>query len=207
MAAFHLPMMECGVARRARSGETVSGDISSVQDASDGVLLAVVDGLGHGYSAELAARIAVATIAPWGGRPLLQLFADCHAVLEDTRGAVMALAAIDARESTLTWIAVGNIEGRLLHRSTDGTYEKKFLKVHGGIVGHRIPTLRSATLSIVSGDLVVLATDGIDNNFDQELRVDLPPQKMADHVLVRCGKHTDDALILVGRWIGPHEGD
>jgi len=45
-----------GVAERALPGQTVSGDKYLVKPLADGVLLAVVDGLGHGGEATAAAK-------------------------------------------------------------------------------------------------------------------------------------------------------
>jgi hypothetical protein len=198
--------MDCGIASRRRFGETVSGDLSFVQQTSDEVLLAVIDGLGHGRAAHVAARAAVAALSPWRGRSLPTLISDCHSALKDTRGAVMALAKFDAKEGTMNWLAVGNIEGRLLQYAPDGTVGRECLSIRCGIVGLHLPVLRSETLLIHASDRIVLATDGIDSGLDGEITLDLPPQQMADRVLMRCGKLTDDALVLVGGWTGGHDG-
>lgn len=57
-----------------------------------------------------------------------------------------------------------------------------------------------------SANLVILSTNGIDTSFDKELRLNLPPPQLADRVLARYGKATDDALILVGHWGGFDDG-
>src|SRR5260370_31641963 len=56
------PCIEWGVAARALPGQTVSGDLHLVKPFFKGVLLAVVDGLGHGDEATVAAQLAVTTL-------------------------------------------------------------------------------------------------------------------------------------------------
>src|SRR5216683_1379133 len=56
------PCIEWGVAARALPGQAVSGDLHLVKPFSKGVLLAAVDGLGHGDEATLAAQLAVTTL-------------------------------------------------------------------------------------------------------------------------------------------------
>jgi len=55
---------------------------------------------------------------------------------------------------------------------------------------------------VAPGDTLVLATDGIQSGFADELAVDASPQQLADQILARSGKSTDDALVLVARYVG-----
>src|SRR5439155_7607794 len=151
MSTFR-PRLEYGIAGRAKPGELLSGDRSAVRDLSDGVLLAVADGLGHGPEAAGAATVAVAALDTWLGHPVSRLMEQCHAALVGTRGVVLALAALDARHATLTWLAVGNVEGRLIHRTADGRREGQSLRMHSGILGHRLPKLHPTTIAIQLGD-------------------------------------------------------
>jgi hypothetical protein len=51
------------------------------------------------------------------------------------------------------------------------------------------------------GDTLVFATDGISTDFRRELVWSLPPQNAAERILARHGKTTDDALVLVARYL------
>ncbi|HMJ58707.1 MAG TPA: hypothetical protein VK467_06195, partial [Gemmatimonadales bacterium] len=55
-------LIHWGVATVAMQGESESGDLHMVRAVKDGVLIAVVDGLGHGEEAAAAARMAVGTL-------------------------------------------------------------------------------------------------------------------------------------------------
>jgi len=57
-----LSAIEWGVASRALPGQPASGDINVVKSFTDGVLIAALDGLGHGEEAATAAAVAAATL-------------------------------------------------------------------------------------------------------------------------------------------------
>src|SRR6185436_19596448 len=80
-----------GVAERALPGQMVSGDKHLVKPLADGVMLAVVDGLGHGDDATIAAKIATAVLESHAGEPPTALVTRCHEALASTRGVVMTL--------------------------------------------------------------------------------------------------------------------
>lgn len=199
-----LEVIEYGIAARPKGGEAQSGDTFLVQGEESGrVVVGVIDGLGHGPAAAHAADAAVAVLRTRPQHSVRGLLTDCHAALSGTRGAVMAIAVLDAREATMTWTGVGNIEGRLVRFQEHGPWQRYLLN-QPGIVGHRLPLRpRSATLALSTDDLILFATDGIGDGFDQEATRE-PPQIIADRILYRYGKSTDDALVLVGRWIGRH---
>jgi hypothetical protein len=119
---------------------------------------------------------------------------------------VLALAVLDARKETLTWLAVGNVEGRLIRRTADGRREAQSLLMHSGILGHRLPNLHPTTVAIQPGDVIAVATDGIRTGFEAEIRLDASPQQAATRILARCARENDDALVLVGHWIGRDGG-
>jgi Protoglobin len=101
--------------------------------------------------------------------------------------------------------AVGNVAGLLLHADESGKVMREHVLMRNGVVGHRLPPLRAATQRISRGDLLIFATDGVREGFENAVRHDARPQETADRILAQFGKNTDDALVLVGRWNGPPE--
>src|SRR5207247_8437874 len=69
---------EWGVASRAFPGENASGDLHLVKPLPGGVLLAAVDGLGHGPEAVAAATTAVAILQNYADEPLPALVTRCQ---------------------------------------------------------------------------------------------------------------------------------
>ena len=195
-------LFDHAVAARAHEGAEASGDLHMVRQLDHGVLVAVVDGLGHGRDAEAAARLAISTLETEPVRSITGLVERCHSVLGRSRGVVMSLAALDAHARTMTWLAIGNVEGVLIRA---GTPKRESILMRGGIVGHRLPPMRATTVALGAGDLLVFATDGIREGFAEGLRPDTPLQEIADRVLARHGRASDDALVLAGRWNGSAE--
>jgi serine phosphatase RsbU (regulator of sigma subunit) len=198
--AGKLPILEWGMASRPMPGETASGDDYVVQPLPDGVLLAVVDGVGHGPDASAAAREAIAILQAHAHEPLIPLFELCHGGLRRTDGVVLSLAAFDVRDSTLTWLGVGNVECLLIRADVLARPARDSVLQRGGVVGYRLPPLRSAVLSVAPGDLLIFATDGIRSRFADSLDLDRAPQQIADDVLTRHARESDDALVLVARF-------
>ncbi len=194
--------VEYAVAGRPLAGETESGDLHAVIPCPSGTLIAVADGLGHGYEAALAARVAVQTLATQAHLPLLPLVRCCHEALIKTRGVALCVALLERREQRMTWLSIGNVAGVVLRIGERGTLEREHVLTRNGVVGARLPPLRAATLPLRRGDLLIFATDGLREGFHTEVRPDARPQETAERILARHGKVTDDALVLVGRWQG-----
>lgn len=178
-----------------------SGDVLVVAELDPGVLVGVVDGLGHGVEAAAAARTAARILRSFAGEPLVALVERCHEALRRSRGAVMSLAWFDGRAPWMTWGGIGNVEGLLL-RATRAARPRESIVLRGGIVGYRLPSLHAATLAVSPGDVLILATDGIHEGFGEDVVPGAAPQEIADSILARHGRGTDDALVLVARYLG-----
>lgn len=94
--------LEWDVAQRTLTGQKKSGDAYLVKSLADGVLIAVVDGLGHGEEAAAAAKIAVDILEASAPHDLMSLFERSHEALRKSRGVVMSLALVDGRNATAT---------------------------------------------------------------------------------------------------------
>jgi phosphoserine phosphatase RsbX len=197
-------MIEWGVATLALPGEAQSGDLSLVKPVAGAVLVAVVDGLGHGAEAATAARAAVTALERHATESAVPLIERCHRALKGTRGAVMSVAVFGRPDRSMTWVGVGNVEGLLLPADGVGrsTPARSSLVTRGGIVGSELPRLHPVVVPVAPGDTLIFATDGIREGFAEGLSLEAAPQQLADHILVHHGKGTDDALVLVARYLG-----
>ena len=196
-----MPIMEWAFAARTKAGHADSGDIHVVKRCAAGMLLAVIDGVGHGKEAALAARVAQDVLDFYAEEPLVQLLHRCHQWLRFTRGVVMSLAWIDAQSNTMKWVGVGNVQGVLLSRGSGGQAVENSLLLRAGVVGVRLPVLEAAVVEISRGDTLVLATDGVKATFDRSRASKLSPQNAADQILAQYGDSGDDALVLVARYM------
>jgi hypothetical protein len=173
----------------------VSGDRFCVIPAPAGVLVAVIDGLGHGAEAAEASARACEALT----------LASEHAALRQTRGAVIALARFARSSSDMQWLAVGNVEGLLLHGSRRGAAREAIVQ-RPGIVGHGLPRLVASTLSVTAGDTLVFATDGLERGFGHALASgNARTADGAGALLRRFATGKDDALLLLARYVGEAE--
>ena len=190
-----------GIAEAPMVAGTESGDSHIVRQLPEGVLAAVIDGIGHGNEAADAARIAGDTLSASPHEDTVSLVWRCHEALKDTRGVVMTLLFVSAT-GAMSWIGVGNIVGVLFRCDGSGWVRSNQVLLRGGVLGHRLPPLRAESLTILPHDTVVLATDGIRPEFSDELVPNEEPQVIANQILARYRKGNDDALVLVVRCLG-----
>ncbi len=196
------PLLDWGVASTPLAGQAISGDLHLVCPYDNGVLLATVDGVGHGEEAAAAARLAVATLQAHAAESVLLLLKRCHETLRETRGVVMTVASFNAADGTVTWTGVGNVEAVLLRADVKAGPAREYVLLHGGVVGHQLPPLRAFVIPVAPGDTLIAATDGIRSGFAEGLPTDESPQLLADRILARDARGTDDALVLVARYLG-----
>ena len=194
--------VELGVACATLAGQSESGDRYVYETFPDGVLLALVDGIGHGPEAAAAAETACTILRTHAGEPVISLAERCHWGLRFTRGVVMSLAAFDLRHNLLNWLGIGNVQGALrrFRWPIDQTEELLFLRA--GVVGSQLPPLQASVLPVVPGDILVLATDGVESGFAPRITSREAATSTAQAILDRYNKRTDDALVLVARYQG-----
>ena len=190
--------LEWATLSRPRAGEPVSGDLGLVRIGPDGALVAAIDGLGHGGAARDAAQAAADVVARSAGGDVMALMQACHEALVGTRGAAVSLAWLPDRARTMTWLAVGDVDGRLVHDGRSGPADGCLL-LPGGIAGHDLPTLVPETLDLVAGDVIILASDGIDADFADGLELSGTTGEIAERILRGHWDRSDDALVVVLR--------
>jgi phosphoserine phosphatase RsbX len=201
-SAKRVAPVDIGIASFAASEHEESGDLSVSSCMSDYALIAAIDGIGHGKNAAAAAHTAAAVLEASATEPLVSLLQKCHEVLRNTRGVVLSVAFIDFSQSILTWIGVGNVQGFLLRSSQSTSGGNGALLLRPGVVGSQLPMLQTATLPISAGDVLAFATDGIRGEFLEDVLSNDTAQRSADRILAKHCKGTDDALILLARFMG-----
>jgi phosphoserine phosphatase RsbX len=196
--------IEWAIAGRPLPGEHVSGDQPiAVGIDGDAALFGVMDGLGHGQPAATAALRAVDVLKNARGERLEVLVQLCHRVLAGTRGAAMTLVRIDFQASMLTWTGVGNVTAHLIAKAASGVQIRSSARLAAGIVGYRIPEISPAQrVSMRTGDLLVIATDGITEDHLDHIDFAAPATVIAEHILGKHAKESDDAMVLAARHRG-----
>jgi anti-sigma regulatory factor (Ser/Thr protein kinase) len=149
--------LDTGVVCRPITGELACGDAWLVRSSGARTLVAVVDGLGHGVDAAIAADAAIASIDRTQGQTPAQIVQAAHGALRATRGAALSVAELDATTRQIRFVGVGNVGGVVM--SSD-TKTRAFVN-SPGIVGHQLPRLHELTYDWPAGGTVVLFSDGI----------------------------------------------
>jgi negative regulator of sigma-B (phosphoserine phosphatase) len=180
----------------------MSGDLAVVNVLPEGALVAGIDGLGHGSEAARAAGRAAAVMRASPSQDLVALVQRCHSALHGTRGAAISLAFVSASESRMTWLGVGNVEGRVLSGDPAATRQKGSLALGRGVPGHELPAVRAATITMCPGDVLLFATDGVDPGFADSLELSGSSQTISERILSDHWKRSDDALVIVVRYLG-----
>jgi anti-sigma regulatory factor (Ser/Thr protein kinase) len=176
-------------------GETQCGDAWRIVANRRRVSVLLVDGLGHGPHAAVAAAVATTTFAQLGNAAPEAALAAFHKAMRGTRGAALSIAIIDEGGRTMLFGGVGNVDGRVI--AADAT---EHLVPQNGIVGHTMPNVRPLTAAWPDEALLVMHSDGISARW----RLDAYPGLMKAHpaliagVIYRdFGRPRDDATVLV----------
>lgn len=149
-------------ASRPKPGERECGDRVVVVEGDTHVLVAVVDGLGHGPEAALAAMAAETFLVANASLPLADMFRSCDRALIGTRGAAMAVIRVDRAHGLVAHAAVGNVELRAISR------ERVRPVPEPGFLGGRFRRVRETSYPLSPGDLVVLFSDGVSSRLELE---------------------------------------
>lgn len=194
-------LVEWGLAEQKGPDRVASGDGWVVVTSRERVLMAVIDGLGKGAEATVAARTAVGVLEKYRAGTVQSLMKRCHQRLMMTRGAVITLASVDAK-ANLNWLGIGNIEGVVLRANAIELPGLERLHPQGGVVGYQLPVMRPRKLALRPGDYLAFATDGLDADTFKDLSREEEPRAQASRILERHYVGNDDAIVLVARYLG-----
>ena len=177
------------------------GDRGVVVFAPGRAVVAAIDGLGHGPAASAAAEAAASVLERHPEADVISLAERCDDELRGARGVAMSLATFDVDSAEMSWLGIGDVEGRLIPAGASGGVGRSLL-LRPGVVGDHLPMLAADSVPVRPGDVVVLATDGIRSDFGDRLRPSRSCRETAEMILDRYGKREDDALVLVARYLG-----
>jgi anti-sigma regulatory factor (Ser/Thr protein kinase) len=210
--------LEFGVATRPFPGMEVNGDAFVIKHWGSSALIGVIDGLGHGEFAHLAAETARQFIETHYDQPLDAPFRGVARVCRSTRGVVMALARFDFgpqvsgfKENTpasvqseigagqpwirLSFGSIGNIEVRVR-----GNHAPMNFMVLRGVLGGSAPKVVITEHTWELGNLMVLHSDGLRTHWIWEDFPELTSQSagaLAQQLLSALAKDEDDATVIV----------
>ena len=161
-AAVRRPRYEVGAVHVSKAGEEVCGDDWDWRMRDERFALLLADGLGHGLAAHEAAREAVATFRRGHELPPARVIEDVHGALRGTRGAAVAMIAVDTVRAVARYAAVGNIASVVLNAS--GT--RHSLVSQNGTAGYTMPRVQESTYPFPPRSVLVMHSDGLGTHWD-----------------------------------------
>lgn len=178
-------------------GAGPSGDSWAVSPDQRAALL--VDGLGHGEEAAVAAWAAVEFFKRQRVIDPAEFFPRLNDAMHGTRGGVAGICVIDPDAGRLTFAGIGNISGHIVCGA-----DKQYLVSHPGTLGTQLsrPRVRIKHYRWSPGATLVMSSDGISEGWNLStypgvLRHD--PAVIAAAIHRDFTRSTDDATVLVVR--------
>jgi hypothetical protein len=192
--------IEVGEYTRPCDGERQSGDATFAQFQDHGVLIALIDVLGHGRAAHELAVSLTARLSEWlRGAPNSSPDAALrvlHEAARGTRGAVASVVWFDSSTLEGKVAGIGNVCCRLFGSAA------RTIKFNDGLLGFRLRSPMLIPLTLMPADVLLLFSDGVSDRFDvsQYPTIALDPAPtIAFNIVRRFGKCRDDASCTVLR--------
>jgi anti-sigma regulatory factor (Ser/Thr protein kinase)/serine/threonine protein phosphatase PrpC len=188
-------------------GETSNGDSWAIHNGPRRTVYLLADGLGHGLFASEASILATSIFTRALDRdpnlPLAELLQQMHMPMRATRGAAIAMFAIEHPAAPgapikATGCGVGNIN--CIVQAPDGS--SRPLVSHNGTVGHQMRRVQEFSFSLLPGSLLILHSDGLSTHWklSQYPGLELCSPAVIAGVLYRdAARGRDDATVLVAR--------
>jgi negative regulator of sigma-B (phosphoserine phosphatase) len=173
-----------------KTGEKANGDQPfHRQDAEGRHLIAVIDGLGHGYDAQAAALAGLRYLGEVAlDTTFEELMRGLHESMRGTRGAAGTVCL--GSGSDITACSVGNVELRSVGADIP-------LISSAGILGVRVQKFRVCRTTVKCACRLVIFSDGISNPTSIAEYQKLAPQPACDGLLQRHRRTYDDATVLI----------
>ncbi|MBA2709840.1 MAG: SpoIIE family protein phosphatase [Tatlockia sp.] len=193
-----LKQIKYTVVVEALKGEVACGDKYLVKESNDFTLIAVIDGLGHGEDAAIAADVAVKTIDANASESIDKIIKICDEALLLTRGA--AITIVKFHKYKMTYKAIGNVSGVYWHIGERAKLKSQSFFLENGIVGNQLPLLLPIKeIELGVGDTLILATDGIRKEFENLIPKWSSVDRIANEIFSTYQNPKDDGLILVAQ--------
>lgn len=186
--------LDFGVVFLPKPGEDVSGDGWAIERLADRTVCMVVDGLGHGPDAAAAAQAALLILQEYRSCEPGEIVERAHGALRSTRGAALAVAAIEPAKKVVRFCGVGNVAARI----AEATSVRHLVSLNG-IIGHEARKITEFSYPWTSESVLIMHSDGLLSRWDLAAYPALLRRHPAliTGVLYRdCNRGGDDVTIL-----------
>ena len=150
-------------------------------------------------------RLRQTSCAAFVGRLVVSLVERCHEALRERAAPRSASPSSLPSDETMTWLGVGNVEGRVVARGERARRGARCSRP--GVVGHELPSSSEETLEVQLGDTMLLATDGVDEAFAESKTCRARPVRSPTACWPSTARPRDDSLVVVARYLGRRRDD
>ncbi|WP_009401529.1 ATP-binding protein [Pseudomonas bharatica] len=150
-----------GVSHHSLLDDPACGDTWQLVVRGAQISALVLDGLGHGSEAEQAALAGRAAFARTPFADPERLVADMHEAMLHSRGGAVGIAQFDGVRDDLHFTGIGNIAASLVSPE-----KNRGLTSHPGIVGAQYRKVQTFDYAGVTGNLLILHSDGLQSRWN-----------------------------------------
>lgn len=185
--------MDYALCKKALNDHIYCGDAGLILEDEDRLFLAVVDALGHGEIAQQQADASLAYLTGNYRLPLPQMMQGLHTHLRGGRGVVASLCRLQVDSGELSYVSIGDTQVRKLNGDGHRICSRP------GVIGYQIRTPIEGRMQLITGDVLLLHSDGIASHFNDwdETLLEQGASDIATELLARYGKRHDDNICLV----------
>jgi anti-sigma regulatory factor (Ser/Thr protein kinase) len=179
------------------NGEIECGDSWAAALYLEQPKLMVVDGLGHGPMAAIAAREACRIFGENIERAPVDILQLAHAALRGTRGAAMAIAQLDLTGRKVHYAGIGNISGVVIGEDTTRSMVSNY-----GTIGHQASNFREFVYPWPEGSLLLMFSDGLTSGWRTDRYpnlLDRDPTTIASIFYRDFRRVRDDITVLIAK--------
>jgi hypothetical protein len=193
--------MTVGFAGRPISGEDVSGDSWATRQENGVSMFIVADGLGHGIQAAEASAEAVSAFRTSTGTDPTPILQRVHRALRGTRGAAVAVAAVDHKKRVVRYAGIGNIAGIVVSPA-----KTQFMISHNGTAGHEAAHFQEFTYPFPEMSILIMHSDGLATSWNLGAYPGLRsrhPAVIGGTLYRDAARHRDDVCVVVAKEPSP----
>ena len=128
----------------------------------DRLAVFVADGLGHGLAAHEAARAATSVFQRLHDESPSRVIEEVHTSLRATRGAAVAMLAVDTERAVARYCGLGNISTIAI----PPTGSRQSMVSQNGTAGHVAPRIREFNYPLAPESILVMFSDGLISHWD-----------------------------------------
>lgn len=194
---------DVGVLRCPHPQERISGDAWGLRREGARIMVAVVDGLGHGQGAREASSLAIDTFLDSEWQGTLASVEAMHEALRRTRGAAVGVLEVEQERREARYTGIGNVAASMI----DG--EKTSILSRNGTVGLQVRKAEESVHRCAARCVFVVHSDGISARWGvEEIRavIGRAPSLIAGVLHLLHYRGNDDATVVVLRSGRPPAG-